>query len=85
MTQSLGLISLVVREYDEALNFFVGKLGFRLVDDRFVPEQNKRWVVAPRGTGEAQLLLARASTPEQVARIGTQTGGRAGVFVSLHG
>jgi catechol 2,3-dioxygenase-like lactoylglutathione lyase family enzyme len=82
MKQSLGLISLVVREYDEALDFFVGKLGFVLVEDRFVPEQAKRWVVvAPPGAVESRLLLARASTPEQEAHIGAQTGGRVFLFL----
>lgn len=82
MTQSLGLVSLVVRDYDEAIEFFVGKLGFRLVEDSFVPEQSKRWVVVtPPGAGECQLLLARASTPEQESRIGTQTGGRVFLFL----
>ena len=83
MKQSLALVSLVVRDYDEALDFFVGKLGFVLVEDSFVPEQAKRWgVVAPPGATESRLLLARASTPEQESRIGTQTGGR--VFLFLH-
>jgi catechol 2,3-dioxygenase-like lactoylglutathione lyase family enzyme len=84
MNQSLGLVSLVVREYDEALAFFVGKLGFELIEDHVVPEQAKRWVVIkPPGSGQgAQLLLARASNPEQAARIGSQTGGR--VFLFLH-
>lgn len=82
MNQSLGLVALVVRDYDEALEFFVGKLGFTLVDDSFVPEQSKRWVVvAPPGSGGAQLLLARASAPEQEARIGDQTGGRVFLFL----
>ena len=81
--QSLGLVSLVVREYDEALAFFVGKLGFALVEDRYVLEQDKRWVVvAPPGGSGAQLLLARASSAEQVARIGNQTGGRVFLFLS---
>lgn len=80
--QRLGLVSLVVPDYDEALAFYVGKLGFELVEDTPVPEQDKRWVVvAPRGS-DAHLLLARASTPDQVARIGDQTGGR--VFLFLH-
>jgi len=80
--QSLGLISLVVRDYDEALAFFVGKLGFALVDDSFVPEQSKRWVVvSPRGGNGANLLLARASTPEQLSRVGNQTGGRVFLFL----
>jgi catechol 2,3-dioxygenase-like lactoylglutathione lyase family enzyme len=83
MKQSLGLVSLVVRDYDEALDFFVGKLGFRLVEDSPVPEQAKRWVVvAPPGAMETRLLLAKASTPEQESRIGAQTGDR--VFLFLH-
>jgi catechol 2,3-dioxygenase-like lactoylglutathione lyase family enzyme len=82
MPQSIGLVSLVVRDYDEAVAFFVGKLGFRLVEDKVIPEQAKRWViVAPPGAVEARLLLARASTPEQAARIGTQTGGRVFLFL----
>ena len=80
--QALGLVSLVVRDYDEALAFFVGKLGFLLVEDSFVSEQAKRWiVVAPPGAIEARLLLAKASTPEQEAHIGTQTGGRVFLFL----
>lgn len=82
MKQNIGLVSLVVRDYDEALEFFVGKLGFALVEDSFVPEQSKRWVVvSPPGAGESRLLLARASTPEQESRIGTQTGGRVFLFL----
>ena len=77
LNQYLGLVSIVVRDYDEALAFFVGTLGFRLVEDTFVPEQSKRWVVvSPPGATESQLLLARASTPEQESHIGVQTGGR---------
>lgn len=83
MKQSIALVSLVVPEYEEALSFYVGVLGFELIEDSFVPEQNKRWVVvAPRGAAGCHLLLARASTPEQVSRIGNQTGGR--VFLFLH-
>lgn len=80
--QSIGLVSLVVRDYDEALAFFVGVLGFELVEDSFVPEQNKRWVViAPPGARETRLLLARASNEEQAARVGNQTGGRVFLFL----
>ena len=80
--QSLGLVSLIVRDYDEALAFFVGKLGFVLVEDSPVPEQAKRWVViTPPGAMESRLLLARASTPEQESRIGAQTGGRVFLFL----
>ena len=83
MKQFIGLVSLVVPDYDEALAFYVGTLGFTLVEDSFVPEQNKRWVVvAPPGATESRLLLARASNPEQSSRVGNQTGGR--VFLFLH-
>ena len=83
MRQSLGLVSLVVKDYDEALSFFVGKLGFNLIEDSFLPEQNKRWVVVspPGSASGAQLLLARASSPEQAAVAGNQTGGRVFLFL----
>ena len=80
--QSIGYIALVVHDYDEAIAFYVHKLGFTLVEDTFIEAQNKRWVlVAPPGS-ETRLLLARATGPEQSARIGDQTGGR--VFLFLH-
>jgi catechol 2,3-dioxygenase-like lactoylglutathione lyase family enzyme len=83
MTQALALVSLVVRDYDEALNFFAGTLGFIVVEDTYIPEQDKRWIViAPPGSTGACLLLARASNLEQTAHIGNQTGGR--VFLFLH-
>jgi catechol 2,3-dioxygenase-like lactoylglutathione lyase family enzyme len=84
MKQTLGLVSLVVHDYDEALAFYVGKLGFTLVEDSFVPEQNKRWVVIEppgAGGGGAKLLLARGSNDEQVSRVGNQTGGRVFLFL----
>src|SRR6185436_19072933 len=81
MSQTIGYIALVVRDYDEAIAFYSEKLGFRLIEDK--PIENKRWVlVAPRGTNSPCLLLARAVTPEQESRIGNQTGGR--VFLFLH-
>lgn len=80
--QSLALVSVVVRDYDEALAFYVGTLGFELVEDTYIPEQDKRWVVvSPPGATESRLLLARASTPEQESRIGNQTGGRVFLFL----
>lgn len=83
MSQSIALVSLVVREYDEAIAFFVGKLGFTLVEDSYVASQDKRWVVvSPPGNGSCRLLLARASNPEQQSRIGSQTGGRVFLFLS---
>ena len=83
MSQELALVSIVVREYAEALDFYVGTLGFNLIEDTDLPAENKRWVVvAPAGSSRTRLLLARASTPEQAAHIGDQTGGR--VFLFLH-
>lgn len=84
MHQSLLHIALVVRDYDEALDFYVGKLGFSLVEDSFQPAQNKRWVViAPPGAapGTCTLLLARASSEVQSAFIGNQAGGRVFLFL----
>ena len=82
MKQSIGLVSLVVPEYEDGIAFYVGILGFTLVEDSFVPEQNKRWVVvAPPGSTETRLLLARASSPEQSSRVGNQTGGRVFLFL----
>lgn len=79
---SLALVALVVRDYDEALAFYVGTLGFELVEDTYIPEQDKRWVVVcPPGATESRLLLARAATPEQESRIGNQTGGRVFLFL----
>ncbi|MBX2997753.1 MAG: VOC family protein [Caldilineaceae bacterium] len=83
MRQSIALVTLVVRDYDEAIRFFCDKLHFRLVEDTYQPVQDKRWVViTPPGEGSVSLLLGRATTPEQVAAIGNQTGGR--VFLFLH-
>ncbi len=85
MAQSLAHVALVVSDYDEAIAWFTGKLGFALIADEYQPEQDKRWVlVAPPGApeGSASILLARASSPEQAAFIGDQAGGR--VFLFLH-
>lgn len=76
MTQTLGHVALVVRDYEEALAFFTRTLNFRVVEDTPLSE-DKRWVlIAP------PVLLARAATPEQATRIGNQAGGR--VFLFLH-
>jgi len=85
MSQRLALTALLVRDYDEAIDWFTSKLDFTLVADEYQPEQDKRWVlVAPPGApaGAASLLLARASTPEQEAFIGNQAGGRVFLFLS---
>jgi len=73
--RALGLVSLVVRDYEEALAFFVDVLGFDLVEDTEIPAQGKRWVVVSPGESGARLLLAKASSEEQAARVGAQTGG----------
>jgi catechol 2,3-dioxygenase-like lactoylglutathione lyase family enzyme len=83
MKQSIGYVSVVVRDYDEAIRFYVDTLGFSLVEDTYIVAQDKRWVlVAPPGSAGTKVLLARASDPEQISRIGNQTGGR--VFLFLH-
>jgi len=83
LKQHLSLTSVLVRDYDEAIAFYVGVLGFSLIEDSPVLSQNKRWVVvAPPGAGESRLLLARAANPDQESRVGNQTGGR--VFLFLH-
>lgn len=82
MMQTIGYVSLIVRDYDEAIEFFTGSLGFKLIADTPL-EQGRRWVlVAPPNSSGTSLLLAQASTPEQASRIGNQTGGR--VFLFLH-
>ncbi len=83
MKQSIGYVALVVRDYDEALAFYCGTLGFSLVEDAYIPSQSKRWVlVCPPGSTGPLLLLARAVGDEQLSRVGNQTGGR--VFLFLH-
>ncbi|WP_416194993.1 VOC family protein [Sphingopyxis sp.] len=82
--QSLAHVALVVRDYDEAIAFYVGTLGFTLVADEDQPQQNKRWVViAPPGNpaGGATILLARAANEEQATFIGNQSGGRVFLFL----
>lgn len=82
--QSLAHVALVVRDYDEAIAFYVGTLGFTLVADDYQPEQDKRWVlVAPPGNpeGGATILFARAADDEQARFIGDQSGGRVFLFL----
>ncbi|GAB4200353.1 MAG: VOC family protein [Wenzhouxiangellaceae bacterium] len=83
MQQSIIHVALVVRDYDEAIEFYTRKLNFKLIEDTYQPEQDKRWVVvAPPGSQGTNLLLARASAPEQQACIGNQTGGRVFLFLN---
>lgn len=82
MNQTILHVALVVRDYDEAVEFFCKKLHFTLVEDTYQPEQDKRWVVVrPPGSNGTSLLLARASTPEQEDFIGRQSGGRVFLFL----
>jgi len=83
MNQSIVHVALVVRDYDEAIDFYTKTLRFTLVEDTYQPEQDKRWVlVAPPGSTGTTLLLARASKPEQETVIGNQTGGRVFLFLN---
>jgi catechol 2,3-dioxygenase-like lactoylglutathione lyase family enzyme len=81
MSQHIARIALVVNDYDEAIEFYTKKLGFSLLEDTILSE-TKRWVVvAPKGSNECALLLAKASTQEQRIHIGNQTGGRVFLFL----
>ncbi|NAW66894.1 VOC family protein [Photobacterium halotolerans] len=83
MKQAIVHIALVVDDYDEAIDFYVNKLKFDLIEDSYQPEQDKRWVVvSPPGSNGVTLLLARASKPEQRDFIGNQAGGRVFLFLS---
>ncbi len=78
----LGLVALLVRDYDEAIAFFTGALGFGLRED--LPQDGgRRWVVVGPPGGRTGLLLARADGPEQEARVGDQHGGRVGFFLDV--
>jgi catechol 2,3-dioxygenase-like lactoylglutathione lyase family enzyme len=82
MKQSIAMVTIVVRAYDEAIGFYVGALGFELVEDTPLPDGDKRWVVvAPPGSAGTRLLLARAVGEAQAARIGDPTGGRVSFFL----
>jgi catechol 2,3-dioxygenase-like lactoylglutathione lyase family enzyme len=81
-TRSIAHVAIVVRDYDEAIAYYSGVLGFDLIEDE-ARGPGKRWVlVAPPGNQGTSLLLAKAANPEQVSRVGNQTGGR--VFLFLH-
>ncbi|PWQ96482.1 VOC family protein [Leucothrix pacifica] len=83
MKQNIIHIALVVKDYDEALDFYVTKLKFDVIEDTYQPEQDKRWVViAPPNSSGVTLLLAKASKPEQEAFIGNQAGGRVFLFLN---
>lgn len=82
MPQSIVHIALVVKDYDEAIEFYTKKLNFTLIEDTYQPEQDKRWVVvSPPGSSGTTILLARASKPEQTSFIGNQAGGRVFLFL----
>jgi catechol 2,3-dioxygenase-like lactoylglutathione lyase family enzyme len=81
MRQTIALVTVVVRDYDEAIAYYTRTLGFRLLEDTLLGNE-KRWVrVAPAGSRGATLLLARAVTPAQTARVGDQTGSRVFLFL----
>ena len=83
MKQSLAHIALVVKDYDEAIAFYTQKLSFELLEDLYIPEQDKRWVlISPPNSKGAAILLARASNEKQETFIGEQSGGRVFLFLS---
>lgn len=79
--QTLAHISLIVRDYDEAIDFYVNTLGFELVEDTYQPEQDKRWVVVRPSGGGTSLVLAQPSNEHQGKYIGDQAGGRVFLFL----
>lgn len=82
MIQSIVHIALVVKDYDEAIEFYTEKLNFTLVEDTYQPEQDKRWVVvSPPGSNGTTILIAKASKPIQEGFIGNQAGGRVFLFL----
>ncbi len=82
MNRSIVHVAIVVEDYDEAIDFYTTKLGFELIEDTYIPEQNKRWVlVMPRKSKGTALLLAKASNPEQARFVGNQSGGRVFLFL----
>ena len=82
MIQSVVHIALVVKDYDEAIEFYTKKLHFTLIEDTYQQEQDKRWVVvSPPSSSGTTILLARASKPEQLSFIGNQAGGRVFLFL----
>lgn len=82
LIQSIVHIALVVKDYDEAIEFYTKKLHFSLIEDTYQPEQDKRWVVvSPPGSTGTTILLARASKSEQEPFIGNQAGGRVFLFL----
>ncbi|MBI1344636.1 MAG: VOC family protein [Terrimonas sp.] len=81
MTQKLAIVTLVVKDYDEALDFFMQKLSFQLVEDTRLTDQ-KRWVlVSPPGDPGCRILLAKAANEKQIASVGNQAGGRVAFFL----
>ncbi len=83
MNQEIIHFSIVVNDYDEAIDFYVNILDFELLENSYQPEQDKRWVlVAPKGSKGVSILLARASDNEQLKYVGNQTGGRVSFFLN---
>jgi catechol 2,3-dioxygenase-like lactoylglutathione lyase family enzyme len=83
LKQSIVHIALVVKDYDEAITFYTQKLDFELIEDTYIPEQDKRWVlISPKNDGGCALLLAKASNNDQELSVGNQAGGRVFLFLS---
>ena len=81
MNRTIGSVALLVRDYDEALEFYAMKLGFEILENRTVGN-DKRWVrLAPAGSRGTAILLAKATSKEQLERVGDQTGGRVFLFL----
>lgn len=81
MQQYLAVVTLVVDDYDRAIHFYCGILGFELIEDTYLPTENKRWVVVRPHGSQSGFVLGRATTPEQQNALANQTGGRVSFFL----
>lgn len=81
MSHRLAYVALIIRDYDEAISFYVDILGLGLLEDTYLPEQDKRWVLVQPDGGGTSILLARAVNDAQKAAIGKQSGGRVFLFL----
>ena len=82
MSRKIGLVTLLVNDYDEAIEYYVNKVNFRLVEDVKMSESNRFVVVEPSGSTASQILLAQAVTEQEKLAVGNQAGGRVFLFLN---
>jgi len=82
MSSKIGLVTVLVRDYDEAIDYYVNKMGFRVVEDTKMSETSRFVIIEPTGSTASQLLLAQAVTEQELAAVGNQAGGRVFLFLN---